>query len=328
MSYDRPSESEAFVQEIEIPIQKRMRVENIRPPQIKESELGENKKLVSDEVIRSIEEKLRSGELKVGEDNKAIFTKKELNALLKSENLSISYNLLVSKENNDYQLVAIYKGAKHKKALGEGSFGVVKLGQHLNTGEIIAIKIQRCETASAKETQLAEMNTLKSLGLGMGLVFYPSKNKKSKKPGKRGHPLELSASVMTLAPGQAVTEVIESSSLPADELMLMAVKMTKAVDYLHTLHNTLHLDIKLRNFVYHKNTGTISLIDYGTALKREGDNPEGVTVLKGSPAYMPPELRDGFDNLKTPENIKSSAYTGKLTDGGYPIFTYGNSVDI
>lgn len=73
--------------------------------------------------------------------------------------------------------------------------------------------------------------------------------------------------------------------LEIKEFLLVAIGTVRALEHVH-LQGFLHLDIKPSNIVYHRDTGSIQLIDFGSSTLIH--NAELVSVA-GTMGYMPPE---------------------------------------
>src|SRR3990167_9350378 len=101
------------------------------PMQVDIDHLHDNMKLLSDDEIKKVLEKINQIHSRCGDTPQTEFSKKCFPDI---SHYSIRYINEI--------LYAVYLGVKHRKHLGEGNYGRVKLAQNLKTGEWIAYKIQ------------------------------------------------------------------------------------------------------------------------------------------------------------------------------------------
>ena len=82
----------------------------------------------------------------------------------------------------------------------------------------------------------------------------------------------------------------EKRSFTLTEKLSLAMRMAASIGEAHAAH-VIHKDVNLANFVYHPETDTLKLIDFGisTQLTRECPEIRSPNVLEGTLAYISPE---------------------------------------
>ncbi len=90
--------------------------------------------------------------------------------------------------------------------------------------------------------------------------------------------------------GDSLNRLRLAGTLPLDELLRLAIRITEAVGELHQQY-VIHKDLNPTNIVYNPSTGEVKLIDFGisTALSRETASFRNPNVLEGTLAYISPE---------------------------------------
>ncbi len=81
---------------------------------------------------------------------------------------------------------------------------------------------------------------------------------------------------------------IKNNSLTLVEQLEIAVKVAKALEYVHK-HNILHLDINPKNIIYNQESKHLQIIDFGSAIKMNYRNILEQVYSSGSLLYMSPE---------------------------------------
>src|SRR3990167_5347846 len=204
---------------------------------------------------------------------------------------------IIKTPDGDYY--SIYQGEQHKKHLGEGGFGSVKLAQNIITGEWVALKVMDSDKTS-KNIKDAEVANLKNTDNYFHDSIYI---------GKKRSQYEL---LMKLAPGTGLFDLIKDKKIPSlvDKLRI-AIGCLKSIETLHK-KNILHRDIKPSNFVYDTEKGLISIVDFGLAIY--GNLNQLCKKFGGTEAYHAPEQNAAYENKQAiPYNEKTEVYALGVT---------------
>ena len=166
-----------------------------------------------------------------------------------------------------------------EKTLGKGTFGKVKLGTHVITGEKVAIKIlekDKIVDVADVERVSREIHILK-------LIRHPNI-------------IQLYEIIETPKQLFLVMEYVESGELfdyivhkrKMDELEACQVfeQIISGIEYIHRLH-VVHRDLKLENILIDHDR-TIRLVDFG--LSNTYKSEERLKTACGSPCYAAPEM--------------------------------------
>lgn len=210
----------------------------------------------------------------------------------------------------DGQYYAIYKGAKHDKHLGKGSFGTAKLVQNIDDGTWAVMKtIVNTDGTSNKYAIEREVTQLKFVHHFLGQP--PTRVSESKKA-------EQDIIIMKLAPGLPVDIIVKNKkrNMPPVKWLDMALGISRAVSDLLD-KGVLHRDIKPANILFDPATGIVTIIDYGLGRKIDKENPDYYSSRGvGSPRYLAPEARTP-DKQKVPYHAKASDGYSELTTVPY-----------
>jgi serine/threonine protein kinase len=231
----------------------------------------ENGRLLSNQLVVAIEEKIATGAISLPESGKARISKKQLQAF----GISSPYGAVVLKNNNNLRIFIRYKGEKYGRHLGKGAFGKVKILWEPKTNQYFAFKQQKYANDLGSEIEM-----LHRAGQLVDSFTYPTSKKWLEKYGHT-----TSAMIMQIAPGKTLTDIY-SQGLNAAEVMQMCVNVADAFSPLHT-QNIVHCDIKPPNLHYDLSSQTATVIDLGTAV-----NTGITTNLRGTPPFMPKALRN------------------------------------
>lgn len=182
------------------------------------------------------------------------------------------------------------------KKLGQGTFGLVRLGTHIKTGEKVAIKIlekSKILETSDKERVEREIKILKILRHKNIIQLYSVI-----------HSLTSIYLVMEYAEGHELFDyIIKNNRLDEAEACKFYQEIISGIEYLHNL-KIVHRDLKPENllFDYNKN---IKIVDFGLSNLYSEKHPLLNTPC-GSPCYASPEMLTGEPYLGITSDIWSS----------------------
>jgi len=190
------------------------------------------------------------------------------------------------------------------QVLGEGSNSRVHYGWNKTTGQKVALKI--VDRASLNVDEICQLHKEAQI------------LRKLSSDGRSDDFLRLYDVINQDNQICLVTELIEGGELhdyctdfpggvPERIGKWIFQKVLTSVDHLHD-QDVCHLDLKLENIMYNKDTRKVKLIDFGFAAETTEYNDEGTKVEKlqknycGSVHYAPPEI------------VKRTPYNGKTAD--------------
>ncbi|KAJ3301523.1 hypothetical protein HDV03_000699 [Kappamyces sp. JEL0829] len=178
------------------------------------------------------------------------------------------------------------------KTIGQGEFGKVKLGYHLQSNREVAIKFIKKQSvdSAVRRTKLArEINILQSISHRYIVELLEV--------------IETEAYIgliMEVATGGELFEYILSREyLSEREAGRIFAQLIDAVSYLHA-RGIIHRDLKLENVLLDRNRN-VKLIDFGFA-NTVNDHSQMLQTSCGSPCYAAPEL------------VSEPNYNGELAD--------------
>ncbi|HOS41618.1 MAG TPA: serine/threonine-protein kinase, partial [Spirochaetota bacterium] len=90
--------------------------------------------------------------------------------------------------------------------------------------------------------------------------------------------------------GESIAAAIKFSRPALAEALRLSIGIAEAIEGMHRA-NVIHKNINPSNIVWNRNTGTIRIIDFGTAslLPRERSYIKNPNILEGTLAYLSPE---------------------------------------
>jgi serine/threonine protein kinase len=171
------------------------------------------------------------------------------------------------------------------KTMGEGTFGKVKMGTHLITGEKVAIKIlQKAKIVAVADVERVsrEIHILKRIHHDNIIQLYEVIDT----------PNEIYL-IMEFADGGELFDYIVANTRVKEPLAAKFFhEICNGIDYVHSM-NVIHRDLKPENLLLVKtaNDWGIKVIDFGLSNTNEGNR-----LLKtacGSPCYAAPEMIAG-----------------------------------
>ncbi|CAG8500655.1 16498_t:CDS:10 [Dentiscutata heterogama] len=158
------------------------------------------------------------------------------------------------------------------QTLGEGEFGKVKLGMHVDTGEEVAIKLIRKESVDtpSRLTKIErEIGVLRS-------VMHPN----------------IVKLYDVFEADRYIGIIMEYASahryLKERDACRLFAQLISGVNYLHQ-KNIVHRDLKLENLLLDRNRNII-ITDFGFANQFNGAHDDLMATSCGSPCYAAPEL--------------------------------------
>jgi 5'-AMP-activated protein kinase catalytic alpha subunit len=168
------------------------------------------------------------------------------------------------------------------KTLGKGTFGQVKLGTNVNTGEKVAIKVlDKCKIKDS-----ADIDRIKREIHIMKLLRHPN-------IVRLYEIIETTKQIyliMELCEGGELFDLIcKKKRLEEDEARTIFKQIFKAIEYLARVR-VVHRDIKPENILFDKNMN-VKIVDFG--LSNTWKQGERLQTACGSPCYAAPEMIAG-----------------------------------
>ena len=175
-----------------------------------------------------------------------------------------------------------------EKELGKGAMGVVYLGKDPKIGRQVAIKTMALaqefeaeELAEVKERFFREAETAGRLSHPNIVTIYDT-----------GEEHDLCYIAMELLKGGDLAPYVKAGNLlPADKVVSIIARSAEALGYAHR-QGVVHRDIKPANMMFHLETDTLKLADFGIARLTDSSKTKTGMVL-GTPSYMSPEQLAG-----------------------------------
>lgn len=253
--------------------------------------------------------------------------------------LGLNYSVLVTpQEDKKNKLIALYKGKNH--LLGGGQYGSVKLGQDLDTGEWVAVKIEKVtleekkEYKETKETKNEEKNKRErefEISKELGLQKSRAIRTVSGDEGKiyniltllEGHSLEV-----FFDPDESKRKGIRPIT-DFKEKLDICIKILSNVRDLHK-KNILHRDFHPGNFMYDPIKKETIIIDFGDSIKlKNGQNKVFSNKPLGLFDHYRPELntdevKKRIQEMGIIEGIDLNLEYSKASDLFQLSFTIGN----
>lgn len=196
---------------------------------------------------------------------------------------------------------ALLRGGSYQieEVLGQGSFGITYLAEHVNLGKKVAIK----------EFFMKELNSRGEDGSITGMTdgslshnYYNKFKKESINLSRLDHPNIVRVTdsfdengtfyyVMDYIEGQNLNDYIKQHNVSESEAVEIIKSVADALIYMHEKNHMLHLDLKPGNIMRRNNDGHIFLIDFGLSKHYSSDGqPEtSTTIGLGTPGYAPIE---------------------------------------
>ena len=175
------------------------------------------------------------------------------------------------------------------KELGKGAMGVVYLGKDPKIGRVVAIKtmalsqeFEADELTEVKERFFREAQTAGRLSHPNIVTIYDT-----------GEEHDLCYIAMELLKGGDLVPFCKPASLlDPNRAVSVVARCAEALGYAH-LQGVVHRDVKPANIMYHPDTDTVKLTDFGIARLTDSSKTRTGMVL-GTPSYMSPEQLAGM----------------------------------
>jgi len=206
-----------------------------------------------------------------------------------------------------------------EKVVGSGSFGVVLLGVHENTGKMIAIKrVLQDRRYKNRELQIMKMLSHPCV-VQLLNSFYSA--------GAKSDEIYLNV-VMEYVP-ETLYKVSKDFAkhrqpFPLILTRLFMFQLCRALAYMHSL-GACHRDIKPQNLMVDMVTGSLKLIDFGSAKILQPDEPNVAYIC--SRYYRAPELIFGATHYTTAIDVWSMGCVMAELFLGRPLFPGESGVD-
>jgi 5'-AMP-activated protein kinase, catalytic alpha subunit len=168
------------------------------------------------------------------------------------------------------------------KTIGEGTFGKVKLGIHIQTEEKVAIKIlekDRISDVADVERVSREIHILKLIRHSNIIQLYEIIET----------PKKLYLIMEYASGGELFDHIVKRSKLPERESCIFFHQLIGGIEYLHKLH-IVHRDLKPENLLLTE-SNNIKIVDFGLSNTYKID--ETLKTACGSPCYAAPEMIAG-----------------------------------
>lgn len=175
-----------------------------------------------------------------------------------------------------------------EKELGKGAMGVVYLGKDPKIGRVVAIKtmalaqeFEPAELAEVKERFFREAETAGRLAHQNIVTIYDA-----------GEEQDLAYIAMELLKGGDLVPFTKPGALlPIAKVVSVIARTADALGYAHK-QGVVHRDVKPANVMYHPDSDTVKVTDFGIARLTDSSKTKTGMVL-GTPSYMSPEQLAG-----------------------------------
>lgn len=185
------------------------------------------------------------------------------------------------------------------KTLGQGSFGITYLAEHIHLGKKVAIK----------EFFMKELNSRSEdgsiVGMSDGSLSYNYARKFKKEAfnlSRLDNPNIVRVTdsfdengtfyyVMDYIEGKNLNDFVKTNCVSESEAVDIILSMANALMYMHEEKHMLHLDLKPGNVMRRESDGQIFLIDFGLSkhYSNDGQPETSTTIGLGTAGYAPIE---------------------------------------
>jgi 5'-AMP-activated protein kinase, catalytic alpha subunit len=205
------------------------------------------------------------------------------------------------------------------KTIGEGTFGKVKLGHHIQTEEKVAIKIlekDRICDVSDVERVSREIHILKLIRHPNIIQLYEVKFIQIIETPKKLYLIMEYASG-----GELFDYIVKNNKLKEKEACRFFHQLIAGIEYIHKLH-IVHRDLKPENLLLDHNNN-IKIVDFG--LSNTYKPGELLKTACGSPCYAAPEMIAGKKYVGLSVDIWSAGVILFASVCGYLPFEDSNT---
>lgn len=197
-----------------------------------------------------------------------------------------------------------------KRDLGEGTFGKVKLGIHVRTGQKVAIKI-------LDRQKIAQMSDSRRVGREIKIL----------QEVKHRNIIELYDiieddiaiyMIMEYAEGGELFDyIVKQGRLKEKEAAFFYYQLMEGIEFLHS-KKIAHRDLKPENLLLDRDCKTIKIVDFGLSNIYKDDVL--LSTACGSPCYAAPEMVEGSKYIGYTVDVWSSGITLYAMICGYLPF--------
>ena len=168
--------------------------------------------------------------------------------------------------------------------IGHGSYATVYLGEHIVTGDKVAVKVvdrARLMDSDTMNRLQREISLLRAMDHVLIARLFQSIH-------KNGHQFLIMEYACN---GNLLSFVNKHGRLVETLARKYFVQIISALEYLHRERKVAHRDLKPENVLLDKNSN-IRLVDFGLSNTFSEEHPDMSTIC-GSPAYIAPEMLKG-----------------------------------
>ena len=200
------------------------------------------------------------------------------------------------------------------KDLGEGTFGKVKLGQHVETKQFVAIKVlEKKKIAQMSDTSRVdrEIRILQEVRHPNIIRLYE----------KREDETAIYLIMEYAEGGELFDYIVSKQRLDEKEGAFFYNQLIDGVEFLHSL-KIAHRDLKPENLLLDKECKTLKIVDFGLSNIYKDKHGRDISLYTacGSPCYAAPEMVLGKPYIGYTVDIWSSGITLYAMICGYLPF--------
>jgi calcium-dependent protein kinase len=197
----------------------------------------------------------------------------EINSLIRSKNLRSSSIKLDKKNLIPIKQSKLSDYYKILNELGQGSYGSVKLVEHLGFGDVRAMKIVEKKNSHQNEIDILRMISHPNI-VNIYEIFEDSKNYYIMFEYIQG--------------GELIDAITDIGYFDEKNAALVFKQILNAIHYLHSI-KIIHRDIKPENILLvNKHNFYLKIIDFGAGKIFKKNTYE--TAIVGTPFYIAPEV--------------------------------------